>query len=71
MSITSHRTCGIRSGGQPTNSRRAAAALLRLRAKVDIAKAGEPAKLVVVTGGGYAYERDDGVAVVPITLLGP
>jgi len=32
---------------------------------------GDPARLVVVTVGGYAYERDDGVAVVPITALGP
>ncbi len=32
---------------------------------------GEPAKLVVVTATGYAFERTDGVAVVPITTLGP
>ena len=27
--------------------------------------------LVVVTAFGYAYDRPDGVAVVPITTLGP
>ena len=33
--------------------------------------AGDPAKLMVITAGGYAYERPDGVCVVPITALGP
>ena len=50
---------------------KASRALLRLRDKVDRAAAGEPAKLMVVTAVGYAYERPDGVAVVPITSLGP
>ena len=27
--------------------------------------------LVVVTAFGYAYDRPDGVAVVPVTTLGP
>ena len=49
----------------------AARNLLRLRNKLDIRRVGEPAKLVVLTGGGYAYERADGVAVVPLTVLGP
>ena len=26
---------------------------------------------VVVTGSGYGYTRPDGVAVVPVTALGP
>lgn len=50
---------------------RAAAALLRLRNKVDLDKAGDPARLLVVTADGYGYERTDGVTVVPITTLGP
>lgn len=50
----------------------AARNLLRLRSRVDTAAAGEPAKLVVITAvGGYGYDRPDGVAVVPITALGP
>ena len=49
----------------------AAAALLRLRNKVNLDKAGEPAKLLAVTAGGYAYERPDGVAVAPLTSLAP
>ena len=49
----------------------AARSLLKLRDRVDTAVVGTPAKLVVVTAGGYAYERPDGVAVVPVTALGP
>lgn len=48
---------------------KAAANLLRFQEKVDTAKTGEPAKLVIVTGTGYAYERSDGVAVVPLAAL--
>lgn len=50
---------------------KAAAALLRLRDKVDLDKTGDPARLLVITAGGYAYERPDGVTVAPITTLGP
>ena len=49
----------------------AAASLLRLRDKVNRDRTGEPAKLLVVTAGGYAYEREDGVAVAPLTALAP
>ena len=49
----------------------AAASLLRLRDRVDPARVGEPKRLVVLTAAGYAYERTDGVAVAPITCLGP
>lgn len=49
----------------------AASNLRRLRDRVDTAVVGQPAKLVVVTAFGYAYDRPDGVAVVPITTLGP
>ena len=49
----------------------AAASLHRLRDRVDSAAVGEPSRLVVITATGFAYERTDGVAVVPITSLGP
>ena len=49
----------------------AAKSLLKLRDRVDIKRMGAPSKLVVVTATGYAYERPDGVSVVPIGLLGP
>ena len=48
-----------------------ARALQRLAGKLDRDKTESPAKLVVVTASGYAYERPDGVLVVPITALGP
>lgn len=45
--------------------------LRRLRQRVDPDSMGEPGKLMVVTAGGYGFEYPDGVAVVPITALGP
>lgn len=49
----------------------AAKNLLRFRDRVDTSKTGEPAKLAVITATGYAIERPDGVAVIPIGALGP
>ena len=49
----------------------AAESLLHMTSKVDKDQHGEPAALVVVTGGRFAYRRPDGVLVVPITSLGP
>lgn len=48
-----------------------AEALRKLRDRVDIARMGQPAKLMVITAGGYGYEFPDGIAVVPITALSP
>ena len=50
---------------------RGAKTLRRLHDKLDRTKNGDPATLMVITAGGYAYERPDGVCVVPITALGP
>ena len=60
----------IKLGGT-ANVERAALSLLRLRQRVDVARIGEPVKMVVVTGTGYAYERTDGVTVVPVGALRP
>ena len=49
----------------------AAVNLLKLKDRVDSEKMGEPVFLAVVTGTQYAYTREDGVHVIPITLLGP
>lgn len=49
----------------------AAASLHKFVSKVNTQKSGEPSALVVITAGEYAYTRNDGVHVVPITLLGP
>ena len=43
--------------------------LIELSKKVDTSKVGEPAFLMVVTGGQFAYRRNDGVLVVPIGCL--
>ena len=43
--------------------------LIKLRNKVDTSKVGEPAFLMVVTGGQFAYRRQNGVFVVPIGCL--
>ena len=49
----------------------AAANLLKLKARVDTDRMGEPPNLLVVTATGYAYRRPDGVTVAPIGALGP
>lgn len=45
--------------------------LQRFVDRVDTEKAGWPAVLGVIVGGGYGYRRPDGVEVIPITALGP
>ena len=59
----------IQLGEVATDS--AAASLLRFAGKVDTARHGDPLALIVITGGRFAYQRPDGVIVVPISALGP
>lgn len=47
----------------------AAEHLIVLRERIDTSKVGEPAFLMVLTGGEYAYIRKDGVLNVPIGCL--
>lgn len=47
----------------------AAQNLLTLRAKIDEEKMGKDSFLMIVTGGQYAYQRNDGIWVVPIGCL--
>lgn len=47
----------------------AAQNLLALSAKIDEEKMGKDAFLMIVTGGQYAYQRNDGIWVVPIGCL--
>ena len=49
----------------------AAAALLRFANRIDTTRSGRPAALAVITGGGYGYQRPDGVGVIPVGALGP
>lgn len=43
--------------------------LLALKDKIDTTKMKTPSFLMVVTGTQYAYQRDDGVYVVPLACL--
>lgn len=45
--------------------------LRAVRDRVDTARRGMPARLIVVTAFGHGYQTDDGVAVVPLTALRP
>ncbi|MBN2652513.1 MAG: ATP-binding protein [Spirochaetales bacterium] len=47
----------------------AAKNLIKLRAKVDTQRMGEPSFLMIITATQYAYKREDGVLVVPIACL--
>ena len=43
--------------------------LLKLAEKIDQTVMGKPAFCAVLTPGGYAHRRDDGVLALPITCL--
>lgn len=43
--------------------------LLKLKSKIDTTKMKEPSFMMVITGGPYAYQREDGVLVVPLACL--
>ncbi len=60
----------IKLGG-PDAIDKGAESLLRLRAKLEAGRTGSPARLAVITATGYAYERPDGVCVVPLTSMRP
>jgi predicted AAA+ superfamily ATPase len=47
----------------------AAANLLKLKEKINVDKMREPSFLLVLTGGQYAYRRNDGVLIVPVGCL--
>ena len=55
----------------PKQIEEGAHALLRLAQRVDADRHGAPAILGVITGWGFGYTRDDGVAVIPIGALAP
>ena len=45
--------------------------LRAVRTRVDTTRRPPPARLIVLTAFGHAYQTDDGVAVVPLTALRP
>ncbi|WP_165044632.1 ATP-binding protein [Adlercreutzia sp. ZJ138] len=48
-----------------------AANLLAIAKKIDTSVMGSPSFCAVLTPGGYAYQRKDGVYVIPVTCLRP
>lgn len=58
---------GVKLGNKQIEE--AAKNLLALKAKIDEDKMGQASFLMVITGGQYAYRRNDGVLVVPIGCL--
>jgi hypothetical protein len=50
---------------------RAAQNLTTLKNRIDTTRMKSPSFLMVVTGTGYAYTREDGVHVVPVGCLKP
>jgi hypothetical protein len=49
----------------------AAESLNEFAKQIDTEATGKPGARAVIVGSDYAYTRDDGVAVIPITTLGP
>jgi hypothetical protein len=43
--------------------------LLKLAEKIDSSKSSKPLSLAVIASNGFAYERADGVKVIPINTL--
>ena len=60
----------IKLGGG-TAITRAMKSLRAVRERVDTARRGMPARLILVTAFGHGYQTDDGIAVVPLTALRP
>jgi hypothetical protein len=43
--------------------------LSKIRDKINTEKMGEPSFLMIITGGEFAYQRNDGIWVIPIACL--
>ncbi|MDR2564849.1 MAG: DUF4143 domain-containing protein [Bifidobacteriaceae bacterium] len=68
----SGRWIGVEIKLGPHQENAAAASLVALRNKMAAAGERPPSALVVVVGpGSFAHQRDDGVSVVPVDLMGP
>lgn len=49
----------------------AAKNLLKLQNRINTEKMGKPSFMMIITGGEYAYKREDGILIVPIGCLKP
>ncbi|MCQ3812026.1 MAG: hypothetical protein KTV68_15895 [Acidimicrobiia bacterium] len=61
----------VKLNSGPRQIEEAATALKRLRAKAHKRRANQLALMAVVTATRTAHMRPDGVAVIPLTTLGP
>jgi predicted AAA+ superfamily ATPase len=69
ISLQNGQWCAIEVKLGSTQIDKAAAQLATFVKKVDTTAIGDPAFLMVLYAGQYAYQRDDGVYVVPISCL--
>ncbi|MDY0103785.1 MAG: DUF4143 domain-containing protein [Lentimicrobium sp.] len=69
ISLNDGRWAGIEVKLGEHQADEAAANLIQLKNKVDTSRNGEPSFLMVLTGGKFAYQRTDGVMVVPLACL--
>jgi uncharacterized protein len=69
VSLNDGRWAGIEVKLGEHQAEEAAANLIRLKTKVDTSRIGEPSFLMVLTGGKFAYKRNDGILVVPVACL--
>lgn len=69
VSLNDGRWAGIEVKLGEHQADEAAANLIQLKNKVDTSRIGEPSFLMVLTGGKFAYQRKDGVMVVPVACL--
>jgi len=60
----------IKLGGK-TAIEEASASLRKFTGQIDTRRSGKATFLAVVTASGYAYQREDGIQVIPIGALGP
>lgn len=59
----------VKLGGGQVDA--AANSLKKFRERLDCSALGESGTLGVIVGSGYGYMRPDGIAVIPISSLGP
>ena len=64
-----HALIEVRLGASEVDA--GARSLLTLADRIDEAATGVPSFCAVITPGGYAYRRGDGVYVLPISCLRP
>lgn len=69
VSLNDGRWAGVEVKLGEHQADEAAANLIQLKNKVDTSRIGKPSFLMVLTGGKFAYQRNDGVIVVPVACL--